>query len=354
VDTGLDIDDVAWDQVEHAFGPATEVPGWLRGLRAPAHTAECLGGLYGYIAHQGSRYTATAAAIPYLIDAALDPATPDRAGIVYLIQHCAVGFTQDRLDWRYQRDRQADGPERAAWDAVVAGHARLRALLDDPDHAAAAAALMALAWTGDASSPVLDAIRDSVRSPDSPRACDGWLAAVTLGQLPEGVAPPDALAAPGTVARYGQAAAALRFAGLSARPEAVDELCGALDGTAFGAPCAFLTPDYPEQVASWILATTPAHLRAHALTQLLPLIAQGWRKGYHAMDAYLRLTLRDNPAPGSADALPSDARDALTALLEPLDAWQDRGASGRGVPELRQHGLPETQAALATWLSGPS
>jgi HEAT repeat protein len=156
---------VAWDQVTHAYGPAVEVPGWISGLRDPGIAANCLSELYGSITHQGTRYSATPLAIPALIEAVRDPAVPDRAGVISLIQFCATGNLGDCLDWRCQRDLQASPHEQASWDAVAAGRERLRGLLADPDRAVAGAALALLAWTGDASDRILTAVGQALDSP---------------------------------------------------------------------------------------------------------------------------------------------------------------------------------------------
>ena len=91
---------ISWDDVSHAYGPAVAVPGWIAGLRDPGTAAQCLGELYGSITHQGSRYSATPLCVPLLVDAALDRSVVDRAGMVFLIGFCAVGYSGDWLDWR--------------------------------------------------------------------------------------------------------------------------------------------------------------------------------------------------------------------------------------------------------------
>lgn len=71
------LDDVDWGSLEDAYGPAVEVPHQVRAL-ASADPDEALGGLNGLgagIFHQGSYYSATAPAIPFIVDA-VAPATP--------------------------------------------------------------------------------------------------------------------------------------------------------------------------------------------------------------------------------------------------------------------------------------
>ncbi len=63
-----DIDRVPWDRLEHAYGPATDVPAQLRqfasGDDATSETA--LGQLYGNVFHQGTRYQTTPYVVPFL------------------------------------------------------------------------------------------------------------------------------------------------------------------------------------------------------------------------------------------------------------------------------------------------
>ncbi|WP_330172833.1 HEAT repeat domain-containing protein [Streptomyces sp. NBC_01498] len=62
-----DLDAQPWEEREHAYGSAEDVPGQLRALASDdAGTAEeALYELYGNIVHQGSVYEATAHAVPY-------------------------------------------------------------------------------------------------------------------------------------------------------------------------------------------------------------------------------------------------------------------------------------------------
>lgn len=191
------LDEVRWAELTHAYGPALDVPELLRALRSssPEEHDGALGTLYTNIFHQGSRYQATAYAVPFLARLALDPATPDRPGVVGLLAAVAIGYDATHLPdgvdtarwradvermrtadpaeelrkidewveaaadeherrsrevWRsmyvFEEERRAALDELAAYDAVRAELPRLRRLLtdDDPDLRAAAAHL--LAW----------------------------------------------------------------------------------------------------------------------------------------------------------------------------------------------------------------
>lgn len=346
-------DKFAWDQVTHAFGPAVDVPGWITGLRDPALAAECLGELYGSISHQGTRYSATAPCIPYLVEAARDRSVADRVSVVFLIQFCAMGYSGDSLDWQSQRDLQVGRHERAAWDAVVAGHEHLRELLDEPDRGLVGAALTLLAWTGDASAEVLTAIRTAVGSADERGQCAGWLASVVLGQLPPGLAAPVDLTQLSGAGRFGAAVAAIRFAGTAAPPEAVDELCtifASIDAGKGLTACEFLMPEIPERVAAAALGDVPAHLRDHANAQLLAAINRGFVLGYEPLRAYLRLNLGKPGGPGWRPADREKVRDALGALHDPLDSWGSAPTMDHRIYELEEYGLPGRRYEFAAWL----
>ncbi|NEE57989.1 PBS lyase, partial [Streptomyces sp. SID8455] len=81
------IDEVDWASMEHAYGPADDVPVLLRGL-ASADAAEresALDGMYGAVHHQGDVYACTLACIPFLFELAVDPDVQDRGSVVELL-----------------------------------------------------------------------------------------------------------------------------------------------------------------------------------------------------------------------------------------------------------------------------
>jgi hypothetical protein len=330
------------------------VPGWIAGLRDRGTAAQCLAELHGSITHQGSRYSATPLCVPLLVDAALDRSVAGRAGVVFLIGFCAMGYWGDWLDWRNQRRRQTGPCERASWDAVVAGHGRLRELLADPDRSVAAAALSVLAWTGDHGDRVLAAIAAAADSGDGRDQCTAWLSSVVLGQLPPGLVPPAGLAAAAGPGRFGAAVAALEFGGASAPAEAVDELClvfGSIDAGQDLTACEFLMPQDPDRIAASALADVPAHLRVHTSTRLLTAIARGFVLGRDPLRAYLRLNLGEHRPPVKAAFVPAQVRQALTSLLEPLGNWTDARTIGGRIYELEERGLPATLDQLTQWLT---
>lgn len=83
------LDDIDWTSLSHAYGSAEDIPKQLRILaNEPSQQENVLYGLYASIYHQGSIYDATAAAIPFLLEIALDPSHAQRDEIFYFIAHC--------------------------------------------------------------------------------------------------------------------------------------------------------------------------------------------------------------------------------------------------------------------------
>lgn len=88
------VDDINCASFEHAYGPATDLPKMLRSLASPdrAEWESALHAAYGNIFHQGTRYSATPKAIPFLIEIAARPETKHRSQIMSLLVHCVAGY----------------------------------------------------------------------------------------------------------------------------------------------------------------------------------------------------------------------------------------------------------------------
>src|SRR5262245_22261906 len=90
-----ELDRIPWKDLTHAYGSAEDVPGLLRALKTASPDLRGdespLWQLFGNIWHQGTVYEATAYAVPFLIELAIDRRTPDRAGILALLAEIAKG-----------------------------------------------------------------------------------------------------------------------------------------------------------------------------------------------------------------------------------------------------------------------
>jgi hypothetical protein len=124
------LEEIAWAGLVHAYGPAGDVPGLLRTLisESPDERERAMHELYGNIFHQGSRYQATAHAVPFLARLAVDPQTPRRDEIVHLLVAAAIGYDEafmpagvDIAAWRAEIERMRSvGPaQRRELDAWV-------------------------------------------------------------------------------------------------------------------------------------------------------------------------------------------------------------------------------------------
>ncbi|WP_354637735.1 hypothetical protein [Kitasatospora camelliae] len=153
------LDAIDWASLEHAYGAAADVPGRLRALGGddPEARAQALHSLYGSIFHQGTRYEASAYAVPFLARMAAAGELPGRAEAVELLAALAIGYDEAHLPggvaiegWRrgIEEFRAQDRAEiLARYDAWVAEAAteeehRLRAFrrrLYDPEGELAAA-----------------------------------------------------------------------------------------------------------------------------------------------------------------------------------------------------------------------
>ncbi|WP_037881974.1 HEAT repeat domain-containing protein [Streptomyces sp. NRRL S-378] len=82
-----DLESIAWASLGHAYGPAGDVPQWLRDMVSSDDEVrdKAFSSFYGAAHHQGDVYPCTVASLPFLFDMADSPSTPDRASVVALI-----------------------------------------------------------------------------------------------------------------------------------------------------------------------------------------------------------------------------------------------------------------------------
>ncbi len=87
------LDAVDWTALEHAYGEATDVPDIVRALASRDERVrdQAFREAYGTIYHQGTRYSSTPAAIPFLIELASQPDAPGLADLLDLLVHCVGG-----------------------------------------------------------------------------------------------------------------------------------------------------------------------------------------------------------------------------------------------------------------------
>ncbi|MEO3976432.1 PBS lyase [Streptomyces sp. CAU 1734] len=161
-----DINEVGWAGLEHAYGPAEDVPELLRGLASgdPAEREAALDGMYGAVHHQGDVYDSTLACIPFLLELVADPSVRDRGGIVELLT--SIGGIDldgdDELDLEGEEFEYAANYAMAA-SAVTAGADVFLALIDDADRGVRLTAPLALATLHGEPELVLGLLRERLR-----------------------------------------------------------------------------------------------------------------------------------------------------------------------------------------------
>lgn len=87
-------EEIRWSDLQHAFGAASNVPGLLTAVRKGGRKGKkALAELYNTIWHQGSVYSASAAAVPFLAEMAADRdmPLPVRSQLVHLLFLIASG-----------------------------------------------------------------------------------------------------------------------------------------------------------------------------------------------------------------------------------------------------------------------
>ncbi|KAI4602773.1 hypothetical protein KJ359_007991 [Pestalotiopsis sp. 9143b] len=87
------LSDIDWSNLEHAYGPADDVPPLVRKLQSSdeEEITSAYHVLYTNIFHQGSRYSASSAVVPFLYRLAISPKTLFREDILRLLTRLAVG-----------------------------------------------------------------------------------------------------------------------------------------------------------------------------------------------------------------------------------------------------------------------
>lgn len=157
------IDEVDWASMEHAYGPADDVPGLLQGLASadPAEREGALDGMYGAVHHQGDVYACTLACIPFLFELVVDPAVPDRGGIVELLTSIGgIDLDEDDEDEIDEEEIEGAANYAMAAAAVTAGAGVFFALMADDDPGVRVSAPLALATLHGHPARVLTLLRE--------------------------------------------------------------------------------------------------------------------------------------------------------------------------------------------------
>ncbi|MFG1782575.1 hypothetical protein ACGFIU_09050 [Rhodococcus oryzae] len=139
---------VDWPMLEHAYGDASDVPGWIEGLSGAETVEESLHELWAAVLHQGTLYDSTAPAmtsIASLLGARRTADAESTAWLLLMFADAVHGYEQVEVD-----DAETAALVRSARDSLIDIAALVRPLIvDDGSEAAAAALLQAAARTAD-------------------------------------------------------------------------------------------------------------------------------------------------------------------------------------------------------------
>lgn len=196
------LDRIDWGRLTHAYGPADDVPGRIRELASADAAVRKAGfeNLHATICHQGSRYRASAPAVPFLFELLETPGAHDRARLVQLLEGLAIGYPDWHLPLGFDPDavfaeaeglggeaeleriraaepdeEEDDGDlalvalwQRDAYRAVLGRLGTIRALTGDADRAVRLHAVRALAWFPAAAAGSVGPVRDIARDHPDP------------------------------------------------------------------------------------------------------------------------------------------------------------------------------------------
>ncbi|MFD8937218.1 hypothetical protein ACFV0R_18540 [Streptomyces sp. NPDC059578] len=153
----VELDRVAWAELECMGGPATEVPVRLRALTSAdaGHRRRAWEWLGTHLYHQGTVYPAAAHAVPFLLGLLAEGGTPDRERTLGYLTRLVESPSEDGAT------PPADGPpgDDSARRAVAAGARAVLPHLDAADPSTAGAAAELLAWLPELASVSLPGLR---------------------------------------------------------------------------------------------------------------------------------------------------------------------------------------------------
>lgn len=94
------LDSPAWDQLRHCYGPSSNIPDLLRRLAANPQPSKGDDGpwepLWSALCHQGDVYTASYAAVPHIVQIALDATSPIDFSFFLLPARVEIARTRKR------------------------------------------------------------------------------------------------------------------------------------------------------------------------------------------------------------------------------------------------------------------
>lgn len=375
------LNEVNWDELEHAYGAASDVPDCLRKLASndPKIREAGLYDLYGNLWHQGTVYEATAFAVPFLIELLESDDVQEKEKILVYLGDLAYGnsyhdvhqhlvfFENERSKPEFQAEvRRELEWVRAAHEAVAARTETYHRLLDHHDpvvRSAAAYLLGVFPLQRDRTLPILFAHNEANESSEVVHAA----IAFSVGLLAnDHVGAIDWLTARCADSRIGVATRTLAACGLArtkpmAMPREGKELLlriaanpGSLTPIFEQFPWHDADPQTYCSAALEALGCPPSEV-IPAMIQALEMVTpyQSW----NIVTSILSLVFDAKPMPDgmSASQLSADQRMALTAISNSKKFWTGFAPNevvANVVNIMESFGLPRSASGLKAFLDG--
>ncbi|GGR41442.1 HEAT repeat domain-containing protein [Streptomyces roseolus] len=398
------LDDADWASLSHAYRSAEDVPGHIRTLCGSDDEAreQAFRSLFSSIFHQGSRYSASPVAVPFLARIAVAGPAAAREEAMWLLTRLAVDWhdeydvttginvtgwraaaaevgPEQLLPWYDEEVAAATDPDKRAraqelrdwvaagnspdsrwsalqsYDAVLAELPGLLVLLDDDDARLRSRIAYLLAWFPEFVATSLPRLTTLAAHDENPvTAATALLAAGLLGpsSMARDITP--YLEAEDPLVRWAAATALIRLVGLDEAPadpglvdRAVAELAAAARHS-FERVTDYCEGDLHAHIERTLQALPPGPDPAvvrETLDACLPRVV--WdHYGFRTRRAIEELfpTPQPHPAPRYAD-LTTAQRQLLGDLAGHRHDWLVRSSADR----LRERGLPHTQEALQSF-----
>jgi len=389
---------VDWAALEHAYGSAGDVPELIRALRDrdPEVRNRALWQLWGNIYHQGSRFQASAAAVPFLLELVVDPATPGRSEIVRLLAALAIGYDEAWVPGAfpvaaYRTDAAAgeqllraappvgagDGGvarrayfeslavddnrvgaffELAAYDAVRAGVAQVGALLADEAPALRVAAAYALAWFPEEAAVSVPVLGRAVADSDPAVATTALVAVGLVGGANETHLVESMLGDPRVSVRWAAAVALASLRGPAAGPGVAAELLAWSGGSSqphLEVP--FLDGDLAGYASRALLQLGQAHEDASFAALLARLPRVSGTEALAVAQVAMRRAFPAGPVPeGTLFAALDRRQQRLVEVLAGSPAtWTSNGLLfGNFIGLVGWYGLPDDPEGMRAYVAG--
>ncbi|MFI6760129.1 hypothetical protein ACIBF5_13425 [Micromonospora sp. NPDC050417] len=382
---------VDWSTLEHAYGTAEDTPEHLRALADPDQDVrhEAFGELLHSLVHQGTRYQASAYAVPALIDLVADPEAPDRELIALLVAWIAIGSDEARLPDGIRIDRIRSWAEGGAevlargrfdrtradllavdayaaltaWEAVRDGLRSLRPLLRDEDPGVRTVVAYTLGWFPDDAAPdeaaaSLAALADLLTGaePDEGTAAVAVVAAGLIGAEGGARLATAALDDERALVRWGAAVALARLHGPAADPRVAAELARwAGGGSRPNHEIPFLEGDLAGYATLALRQLGPEWAEVAFAASLSRLPQVDAMEALTVAGEAFRHAFPGGPVPAGVpfDGLGDPARRLVRVLADAPGSWHYEGVEfGNFSSLVGGYGLPDTQPLLHRYAYG--